>query len=170
RQETRKRELLIIYEKRRSIADFRDSYFVQTTEKVSVKAISALYLSKLTSQEPNKSQALERSSELGKRTKLTKQFQPACRETCSACLKPVYPMEKVTADKYILHKTCFCCKQCKKTLSMYNFAPLHGEFYCIFHYQQLFRRKGNYDEGFGHTQHKNRWILRRSNNVDESDA
>ncbi|XP_029979778.1 xin actin-binding repeat-containing protein 1 [Sphaeramia orbicularis] len=59
-------------EKRRSIADFRDSYFVQTTEKVSVKAISALYLSKLTSQEPNKSQALERSSELGKRTKLTK--------------------------------------------------------------------------------------------------
>lgn len=35
-------------EKRRSAADFRDSSFVQTTEKlsVSVKAISALYLSK----------------------------------------------------------------------------------------------------------------------------
>uniref|UniRef100_A0A3Q0SQB3 LIM domain containing 2 n=1 Tax=Amphilophus citrinellus TaxID=61819 RepID=A0A3Q0SQB3_AMPCI len=59
-------------------------------------------------------------------------------------------MEKITADKYVFHKTCFCCKHCKKKLSMYSYAPLNGEFYCIFHYQQLFRRKGNYDEGFGH--------------------
>lgn len=44
------------------------------------------------------------------------QFQPACQEMCSACLKPVYPMEKITADKYIFHKICFCCKQCKKKL------------------------------------------------------
>lgn len=42
--------------------------------------------------------------------------------------------------------------------SMYNYTPLHGELYCIFHYQQLFRRKGNYDEGFGHVQHKNLWL------------
>uniref|UniRef100_A0A3Q3IX82 LIM zinc-binding domain-containing protein n=1 Tax=Monopterus albus TaxID=43700 RepID=A0A3Q3IX82_MONAL len=86
------------------------------------------------------------------------QFQPNCREMCSACFKPVYPMEKITTDKYIFHKTCFCCKLCKKKLSMYSYAPLYGEFYCIFHYRQLFRRKGNYDEGFGHTQHKNRWF------------
>ncbi|KAF3836580.1 hypothetical protein F7725_029138, partial [Dissostichus mawsoni] len=92
----------------------------------------------------------------------SKTFQPACRETCSACSKPVYPMEKITADKYIFHQTCFCCKQCNKKLSMQNYTPLHGEFYCIFHYQQLFRRKGNYDEGFGHVQHKNRWLLRNS--------
>lgn len=44
------------------------------------------------------------------------QFQPACQEMCSACLKPVYPMEKITADKNIFHKTCFFCKQCKKKL------------------------------------------------------
>uniref|UniRef100_A0A665UCH6 LIM zinc-binding domain-containing protein n=1 Tax=Echeneis naucrates TaxID=173247 RepID=A0A665UCH6_ECHNA len=99
-------------------------------------------------------------------------FQPACGETCSACLKPVYPMEKITADKYIFHKTCFRCKQCKTKLSMYNYTPLHGEFYCIFHYKQLFKRKGNYDEGFGHAQHKNQWLLRNTADMvhDESEV
>ncbi|XP_040922243.1 LIM domain-containing protein [Toxotes jaculatrix] len=163
-------------EKRRSIADFRDSSFLQTKEKlcVSVKAMSALYLSKVATPEPAHSllkSAQDQSSESGKRVQLTK-FQPTCREMCSACLKPVYPMEKITTDKFIFHKTCFCCKQCKKKLSMYNYAPLHGQFYCIFHYQQLFRRKGNYDEGFGHAQHKNQWLLRKTADVvhDESEA
>ncbi|KAM8731778.1 uncharacterized protein AB9X84_026058 isoform 1-T3 [Acanthopagrus schlegelii] len=160
-------------DKRRSIADFRD---IKSKEKlsVSVKAISALFLSKAAPQDPTNGllkTAQHQSSETGKRAKLSK-FQPACQEMCSACLKPVYPMEKITADKYIFHKTCFCCKQCKKKLSMYNYTPLHGEFYCIFHYQQLFRRKGNYDEGFGHVQHKNRWLLRNTadNISNESDA
>uniref|UniRef100_UPI003AAE3B8F uncharacterized protein n=1 Tax=Centroberyx gerrardi TaxID=166262 RepID=UPI003AAE3B8F len=105
-------------------------------------------------------------------TSSTGQFQPSCQDMCSACLKPVYPMEKITADKYIFHKTCFCCKQCKKKLSMYSYTPLYGEFYCIFHYQQLFRRKGNYDEGFGHAQHKDRWLLKNTADVgpNESEA
>lgn len=40
-------------EKRRSFADFRDSSFIQTREKLggSVKAMSALYLSKVAPQE-----------------------------------------------------------------------------------------------------------------------
>lgn len=29
--------------------------------------------------------------------------------------------------------------------------------FCTNHYKQLFATKGNYDEGFGHDQHKNRW-------------
>uniref|UniRef100_A0A3Q3IXG7 LIM zinc-binding domain-containing protein n=1 Tax=Monopterus albus TaxID=43700 RepID=A0A3Q3IXG7_MONAL len=162
-------------EKRRSLADFRDSSFLQTKEKlyVSVKAMSALYLSKVAPQEPNRplKPAQDQSSESEKKVKLSK-FQPNCREMCSACFKPVYPMEKITTDKYIFHKTCFCCKLCKKKLSMYSYAPLYGEFYCIFHYRQLFRRKGNYDEGFGHTQHKNRWLLRSTAGAvhDESEA
>lgn len=55
---------------------------------------------------------------------------------------------------------------------MYSYAPLNGEFYCIFHYQQLFRRKGNYDEGFGHAQHKDRWLLKNAADLvhDESEA
>ncbi|XP_016528693.1 LIM domain and actin-binding protein 1 isoform X2 [Poecilia formosa] len=166
-------------DKRRSAADFRDSSFNQTKEtlSVSVKAMSALYMSKVANKESaNRPSKVEKDHaqprESGKWTKLTKQFQPASRETCSACQKPVYQMEKVTADKYIFHKTCFCCKQCKKKLSMQTYTPLNGEFYCIFHYQQLFKRKGNYDEGFGHTQHKNRWLFKNSSSAvdDESEA
>ncbi|XP_044196210.1 LIM domain-containing protein isoform X2 [Thunnus albacares] len=161
-------------EKRRSIADFKDSSFNQTKEQlcVSVKAISALYLSKVAPQKPPHSHLKpeqDQSSESGKRVKVTK-FQPACHETCSACLKPVYPMEKITADKYIFHKSCFCCKQCKKKLSMQNYAPLYGEFYCISHYQQLFKRKGNYDEGFGYTQHKTRWLLRNTPDMTSNES
>uniref|UniRef100_A0A3B4T6F2 LIM domain containing 2 n=1 Tax=Seriola dumerili TaxID=41447 RepID=A0A3B4T6F2_SERDU len=67
-------------------------------------------------------------------------------------------MEKMVANKLILHNNCFCCKHCQKKLSIHNYASLYGEFYCISHYQQLFKRKGNYDEGFGHTQHKDRCL------------
>nr|XP_008284243.1 PREDICTED: cell wall protein IFF6-like [Stegastes partitus] len=88
---------------------------------------------------------------------------------CSACLTPVYPMEKMVANKLILHSNCFCCKHCRKKLSLTNYSSLYGEFYCISHYQQLFKRKGNYDEGFGHTQHKNRW-LQKNQETDEPDA
>uniref|UniRef100_A0A3Q3VYU3 LIM zinc-binding domain-containing protein n=1 Tax=Mola mola TaxID=94237 RepID=A0A3Q3VYU3_MOLML len=98
------------------------------------------------------------------------QFQPVCHEMCSSCLMPVYPMEKIAAEKYIFHKTCFSCKHCKKKLSMQNYAPLRGEFFCIFHYQQLFRRKGNYDEGFGHTQHKNKWLLKSTANKGSNES
>ncbi|XP_051809452.1 uncharacterized protein LOC110960373 [Acanthochromis polyacanthus] len=88
---------------------------------------------------------------------------------CSACLTPVYPMEKMVANKLILHSTCFCCKHCRKKLSLTNYSSLYGEFYCISHYQQLFKRKGNYDEGFGHMQHKNHW-LQKNKGTDEPDA
>ncbi|XP_076018259.1 uncharacterized protein LOC143010025 [Genypterus blacodes] len=88
---------------------------------------------------------------------------------CSACLTPVYPMEKMVANKLILHSNCFCCKHCLKKLSIHNYSSLYGEFYCISHYQQLFKRKGNYDEGFGHAQHKDRW-LQKTNGMDEPDA
>ncbi|XP_044032527.1 LIM domain-containing protein isoform X2 [Siniperca chuatsi] len=64
-------------EKRRSAANFRDSSFIQTKEKlcVSVKAMSALYLSKVAPQESTHSllkPAQDQSSESGKRVKLTK--------------------------------------------------------------------------------------------------
>ncbi|XP_061661166.1 LIM domain-containing protein isoform X2 [Syngnathoides biaculeatus] len=151
-------------EKQRPVTDFRENSSVQEREKlcVSVKALSALYLSKVATHEAKHrvlKPAQYQSTETGKQAQQIK-FQPSRQETCSACLKPVYPMEKMTADKYIFHKRCFCCKKCKKTLSMINYAPLHGEFYCVFHYRQLFQKKGNYDEGFGRTQHKNRWLLK----------
>uniref|UniRef100_A0A8C9N3E7 LIM domain-containing protein 2 n=1 Tax=Serinus canaria TaxID=9135 RepID=A0A8C9N3E7_SERCA len=36
-------------------------------------------------------------------------------------------------------------------LGLGSYAALHGEFYCKPHFQQLFKSKGNYDEGFGGT-------------------
>uniref|UniRef100_A0A8C1U7R4 LIM zinc-binding domain-containing protein n=1 Tax=Cyprinus carpio TaxID=7962 RepID=A0A8C1U7R4_CYPCA len=156
-------------DKRRSVADFRDNSALYELEKpsISVKALSALYLSKVAAAEPagnllKPDQNL--TSPTGKRPNASK-FQPAAQETCSACLKPVYPMERMAADKLIFHKTCFCCKHCKKKLSLQSYAPLYGEFYCVFHYQQLFRRKGNYDEGFGRQQHKDRWVQRNDTKI-----
>ncbi|XP_052451688.1 LIM domain and actin-binding protein 1-like [Carassius gibelio] len=158
-----------VEDKRRSVADFRDNSALNGLEKpsISVKALSALYLSKVAAAEPagnllKPDQNI--TSPTGKRPNTIK-FQPAAQETCSACLKPVYPMERMAADKLIFHKTCFCCKHCKKKLSLQGYAPLYGEFYCVFHYQQLFKRKGNYDEGFGRQQHKDRWLQRNDTNI-----
>lgn len=79
------------------------------------------------------------------------------KETCAACQKTVYPMERLVADKLIFHNSCFCCKHCHAKLSLGSYAALHGEFYCKPHFQQLFKSKGNYDEGFGRKQHKELW-------------
>jgi hypothetical protein len=32
-----------------------------------------------------------------------------------------------------------------------------GKIFCKPHFKQLFKAKGNYDEGFGHAQHKHKW-------------
>ncbi|CAJ0918828.1 unnamed protein product [Ranitomeya imitator] len=42
-------------------------------------------------------------------------------------------------------------------VSLGNYASLHGHIYCKPHFQQLFKSKGNYDEGFGYKPHKERW-------------
>uniref|UniRef100_A0A8C5HS28 LIM zinc-binding domain-containing protein n=1 Tax=Gouania willdenowi TaxID=441366 RepID=A0A8C5HS28_GOUWI len=68
---------------------------------------------------------------------------------CSSCLTPVYPVEKIVVNEMVLHFKCFCCKHCRKKLSIHNYSSIHGELYCITHYQQLLKRKGNNDEGFG---------------------
>lgn len=38
-----------------------------------------------------------------------------------------------------------------------NYASLHNNVYCKPHFCQLFKAKGNYDEGFGHRPHKELW-------------
>ncbi|KAK9396758.1 LIM domain-containing protein 2 [Crotalus adamanteus] len=86
------------------------------------------------------------------------------KETCSACQKTVYPMERLVADKFVFHNSCFCCKHCHTKLSLGSYAALHGEFYCKPHYQQLFKSKGNYDEGFGRKQHKQLWLQKEVEN------
>uniref|UniRef100_A0A668ADA8 LIM domain and actin binding 1 n=1 Tax=Myripristis murdjan TaxID=586833 RepID=A0A668ADA8_9TELE len=78
-------------------------------------------------------------------------------ETCIACQKTVYPLERLVADQHIYHKICFRCVHCNTKLSLGNYASLHNNVYCKPHFSQLFKAKGNYDEGFGHRPHKELW-------------
>ncbi|KAG8452732.1 hypothetical protein GDO86_004502 [Hymenochirus boettgeri] len=90
--------------------------------------------------------------------KSVKKFQLPAREICFSCQKTVYPMERLLANKQIYHNSCFRCSHCSTKLSLANFASLHGTIYCKAHFNQLFKSKGNYDEGFGHKPHKELWV------------
>lgn len=50
--------------------------------------------------------------------------------------------------------------------SLGNYASLHGNVYCKPHFNQLFKAKGNYDEGFGHRPHKELWEPRADGDED----
>ena len=53
----------------------------------------------------------------------------------------------VQADEKIYHKKCFKCSECSKILSTGTYAALQGKIFCKPHFKQLFKLKGNYDEG-----------------------
>ena len=89
-----------------------------------------------------------------------------CLEGCAVCQKVVYAMEKLEADKIVYHKTCFKCSVCKTILSTGTYAALEGIIYCKTHFKQLFKEKGNYDEGFGREQHKRKWSNAKEGDVD----
>jgi len=67
-------------------------------------------------------------------------------------------MERLAADDKVFHKTCFKCEQCKGSLKLGTYAALDGKYYCKPHFKQLFAVKGNYNDGFGTTPHKLKWI------------
>ncbi|XP_060991436.1 xin actin-binding repeat-containing protein 2 isoform X3 [Dama dama] len=99
--------------------------------------------------------------------KQTKKLQLQDQEVCVLCQKTVYPMERLVADRQSFHKSCFRCHHCNSKLSLGNYASLHGQIYCKPHFKQLFKSKGNYDEGFGHKQHKDQWNCKnQSSSVD----
>lgn len=66
-------------------------------------------------------------------------------------------MERLLANKQVFHISCFRCSYCNSKLSLGTYASLRGTIYCKPHFNQLFKSKGNYDEGFGHKQHKELW-------------
>ncbi|NXP81585.1 LIMA1 protein, partial [Ramphastos sulfuratus] len=89
--------------------------------------------------------------------KAVKKFQLPMKETCVGCQKTVYPMERLFANQQVFHVSCFRCSYCNSKLSLGTYASLRGSIYCKPHFNQLFKSKGNYDEGFGHKQHKELW-------------
>lgn len=84
-------------------------------------------------------------------------FCAPARESCVACSKTVYPLERLVANQSVYHSSCFRCAHCNSKLSLGNYASLHNNVYCKPHFCQLFKAKGNYDEGFGHRPHKELW-------------
>ncbi|KAF3689738.1 LIM domain and actin-binding protein 1 Epithelial protein lost in neoplasm [Channa argus] len=101
--------------------------------------------------------ASECNGEKSEPTKALRKFCPPVKETCVACLKTVYPLERMVAHQHVYHKSCFRCVHCSTKLSLGNYASLHGNIYCRPHFDQMFKAKGNYDEGFGHRPHKELW-------------
>uniref|UniRef100_G1P429 LIM domain and actin binding 1 n=1 Tax=Myotis lucifugus TaxID=59463 RepID=G1P429_MYOLU len=97
--------------------------------------------------------------------KAVKKFQIPARETCVECQKTVYPMERLLANQQVFHVSCFRCSYCNNKLSnsLGTYASLHGRIYCKPHFNQLFKSKGNYDEGFGHRPHKDLWASKNEN-------
>ncbi|XP_064257177.1 LIM domain and actin-binding protein 1 isoform X2 [Passer domesticus] len=93
----------------------------------------------------------------GSPPKAVKKFQLPMKETCVGCQKTVYPMERLFANQQVFHISCFRCSYCNSKLSLGTYASLRGNIYCKPHFNQLFKSKGNYDEGFGHKQHKELW-------------
>ncbi|GLD50545.1 LIM domain and actin-binding protein 1-like protein, partial [Lates japonicus] len=89
--------------------------------------------------------------------KTPRSFRLPVRETCVSCLKTVYPLERLVANQHVYHSSCFRCSHCNTKLSLANYASLHNNVYCKPHFCQLFKAKGNYDEGFGHRPHKELW-------------
>ncbi|XP_051819001.1 LIM domain and actin-binding protein 1 isoform X2 [Antechinus flavipes] len=98
--------------------------------------------------------------------KATKKFQLPAKEPCVECQKTVYPMERLLANQQVFHISCFRCFYCNSKLSLGTYASLHGRIYCKPHFNQLFKSKGNYDEGFGHKPHKDLWASK--NETEES--
>nr|XP_021490649.1 LIM domain and actin-binding protein 1 [Meriones unguiculatus] len=96
-------------------------------------------------------------------SKTVKKFQAPARESCVECQKTVYPMERLLANQQVFHISCFRCSYCNNKLSLGTYASLHGRIYCKPHFNQLFKSKGNYDEGFGHRPHKDLWASKSEN-------
>ncbi|XP_059688846.1 LIM domain and actin-binding protein 1 [Gavia stellata] len=153
-----------------------DSISCQDGEKVSVGENSLSFHSGLL-EDSNAGQNLENETEVQKPVstkqqnfgskpvgqtdaslpKAVKKFQLPMKETCVGCQKTVYPMERLFANQQVFHISCFRCSYCNSKLSLGTYASLRGNIYCKPHFNQLFKSKGNYDEGFGHKQHKELW-------------
>ncbi|KAG6532568.1 LIM domain-containing protein WLIM2b-like [Zingiber officinale] len=68
------------------------------------------------------------------------------QERCASCNKTAYPLEKVTVEGEIYHKTCFKCFKGGCTLTASSYAALDGVLYCKHHFSQLFKETGSYSQ------------------------
>ncbi|KAK9177072.1 hypothetical protein WN944_029091 [Citrus x changshan-huyou] len=70
------------------------------------------------------------------------------QQKCKVCEKTVYPVEQLSADGVVYHKSCFKCSHCKGTLKLSNYSSMEGVLYCKPHFEQLFKESGNFNKNF----------------------
>ncbi|AAD32870.1 F14N23.8 [Arabidopsis thaliana] len=75
-------------------------------------------------------------------TKVSNMFG-GTREKCVGCDKTVYPIEKVSVNGTLYHKSCFKCTHGGCTISPSNYIAHEGKLYCKHHHIQLIKEKGN---------------------------
>ncbi|XP_074559181.1 LIM domain-containing protein PLIM2b-like [Curcuma longa] len=66
------------------------------------------------------------------------------QDKCATCKKTAYPLETLTMEGDIYHKTCFKCSVGGCTLTPSSYAALNGILYCKHHFARLFMEKGSY--------------------------
>ncbi|XVE64872.1 hypothetical protein DITRI_Ditri07aG0136500 [Diplodiscus trichospermus] len=71
-------------------------------------------------------------------------FFSGTQDKCGVCNKTAYPLEKVTVEGEIYHKSCFRCSHGGCFLTTSSYAALDGFLYCKHHFAQLFKEKGSY--------------------------
>ncbi|KAE9591263.1 putative transcription factor interactor and regulator LIM family [Lupinus albus] len=67
------------------------------------------------------------------------------QEKCATCCKTAYPLEKVTVEGQVYHKSCFKCSHRGCAITPSNYAALDGILYCKHHFSQIFKEKGSYN-------------------------
>ncbi|KAL6906547.1 hypothetical protein ACP4OV_004148 [Aristida adscensionis] len=77
------------------------------------------------------------------------------QDKCAACMKTVYPLEKMTLEGEPYHKTCFKCAHGGCILTTATYASLKGILYCQHHFWQLFKETGSYNNLLKHASAKN---------------
>jgi len=95
-------------------------------------------------------------------------FKAPVTPKCAFCGTAAYAMERVEADGKHYHKKCFKCCNDGKLLSLGNYAAMNDKLYCKPCFMKMFKSKGNYDEGFGETQHKMKWVKDAAGNDTEA--
>ncbi|KAL4347524.1 hypothetical protein GQ457_17G003450 [Hibiscus cannabinus] len=94
---------------------------------------------------PHYDQLFKRTGSLDKSFEVSNMFE-GTREKCKCCNKTAYPIERVTVNRTIYHKSCFKCIHGGCTISPSNYIAHEGKLYCKHHHIQLFREKGNYSQ------------------------
>ncbi|XVF51521.1 hypothetical protein PTKIN_Ptkin04bG0191600 [Pterospermum kingtungense] len=92
-------------------------------------------------------------------------FFSGTQDKCGVCNKTAYPLEKLSVEGEIYHKSCFKCSYGGCLLTTSSYAALDGFLYCKHHFAQLFKEKGSYSHLTKTTSMK-----KKSESESESDA